>query len=110
MVKNVLKADGIFITHATEINYLLPKNISYSIFTDLKKIFKMPCLYYEYIPSFGTLWGFIAASTKYNLRKLSPRIVSDRLKSRGLENLLYYNFHSHTRLFTLPEFLKNLFV
>lgn len=106
LVKKVLMPDGIFVTHATNIDGSSSKSISSGIFKIFKKIFPEAVFYYEYIPSFSSLWAFTIGSLKYSLRELSPNIISKRLKERKLKDLSYYDPETHERLFCLPKCIR----
>ncbi len=108
LVKKVLMPDGIFVTHATEIHCTPNTGVSTQIFKTLTDIFPKVEFYYEYIPSFSSLWAFAVGSLKYSLRELSPNIISKRLKEKKLENLSYYDPETHERLFCPPKCIRKL--
>jgi spermidine synthase len=108
LIKKALRPDGIFVTHSTAIYHIPYENISAGIFKTLKKIFPEVSLYYEYIPSFGTLWSFSTGSLKYRPETLSSYTIRKRLKERGIENLSYYEPEIHKKLFIIPECIKKL--
>jgi spermidine synthase len=105
-VERALVPDGIFVTHTTGVFYTSNKNINTNILKTLTDIFPFTDFYYEYIPSFSSLWGFAACSQKYSPQRLSPAVVDKRLKKRNLDSLSYYDKETHTRLFHLPKFLR----
>jgi spermidine synthase len=108
LIKKGLKIDGIFVTHATAMYYSPHKNISIRILKTLTEIFPKVDIYYEYIPSFGTLWTFITGSSTYSPKKISSALINKRIKERKLKNLLYYGAEAHERLFKLPKCIKKL--
>jgi len=108
LIKKVLLPDGLFVTHATSMYCFPHKNISIRILKTLTELFPKVDLYYEYIPSFGTLWTFIIGSLTYSPKKIPSAIISKRIKERRLENLLYYAAETHERLFKLPKCIKKL--
>lgn len=110
LIKRILMPDGIFVTHATEVHYTSNKNISAQIFKTLTDIFPIAQFYYEYIPSFSSIWAFTIGSLKYSPGEISSTIVGKRLKERKLENLSYYDQETHKRLFYLPKCLKKILV
>ena len=106
-----MKSDGIFVTHATEVQHFPhSKMFSADIVKTLTEIFPIAEFYYEYIPSFGTLWAFTAGSLKYSTKKMSPSTIKSRLKERRLNNLFYYDQETHKRLFCIPKYLRKLFL
>lgn len=107
-IKSILKPDGIFITHATAAFYTSNKSISTKIFKMFSDIFQLSDFYYEYIPSFSSLWAFTIGSLKYSPKKLSSATLDKRLRKRGLRNLSYYDQETHKRLFYLPKCLRKV--
>jgi spermidine synthase len=106
LIKKVLTKKGIFVTHTTDIQYTLKKGISTQIFKTLTGIFPAAQFYYEYIPSFSSLWAFVIGSLKYNPGAISPSVLNKRLRERRLEDLSYYDFETHVRLFCLPKCIR----
>jgi len=107
LIKKILMPDGIFVTHVTEVDYAPQRNFSITIFKILKEIFPEARLYFEYIPSYGTLWAFTIGPLKYS-PNISRAAMDRRLRERGLENLLYYDTETHERLFRLPRCIRSL--
>ncbi|MEW6675963.1 MAG: polyamine aminopropyltransferase [Nitrospirota bacterium] len=107
-IKKALAPEGIFVTHATEVYYNFDKSVFIKIFRILTEIFSIAEFYYEYVPSFSSLWAFIVGSLKYSPKKISSTTVSNRLKKRRLKDLLYYDEETHKRLFSLSKYLRNL--
>lgn len=108
LIKKALMPDGIFVTHATSVYYVPHKNISIRIFKTLNEIFPEVDLYYEYIPSFGTLWAFITASLKYSPKKIASDILKKRLEERCLKTLSFYDADIHARLFRMPVCIRKV--
>jgi len=107
-IKKTLMPEGIFVTHATDIHYTPYKTISPGIFRNFTKIFPAADFYYEYIPSFSSLWAFALGSLRYSPKSLSPQSIHKRLRKRGLDALSYYDQETHTRLFHLPRCVRKL--
>ncbi len=105
-IKKALGTNGIFVTHAT--NVAESETISNKIFKLIKDIFEKTAFYYEYIPSFASLWAFVIGSIKYNPQKISSSIINRRIKKRLLSNLSYYDAETHTRLFCIPRHIRRL--
>jgi spermidine synthase len=89
------------------VNKKLEPFIHMDILKTLNDIFPLTHFYYEYIPSYSSLWGFAACSQKYSPHTLSPAAVDKRLKKRNLDSLSYYDKETHTKLFLLPGLLRN---
>ncbi len=107
LIKKSLTNEGIFVTHATAIDSTVHTNISKKIFKMLAKIFPLTNIYYDYVPSFGTLWTFVISSFRHNPLKISPVVIDERLSKRRVK-VLYYDSESHKRLFSLPKYIRNL--
>jgi spermidine synthase len=107
LIQQSLKNNGIFVTHATAIDFTVHTNISKKIFKMLNKIFPLANIYYDYVPSFGTLWSFILCSFKENPLKISPVVVDARLSRRKIK-VSYYDSHAHKRLFSIPKHVRKL--
>jgi spermidine synthase len=106
LIEKVLKPDGIFVTHATAVYYVPHENYSVGIMKRLLKIFSNVDLYYEYIPSFGTLWSYVTGSFRYSPKAISATVIEQRLRQRGIENLSYYSPVVHGRVFSMPDCLR----
>lgn len=106
LVRKVLKPGGIFVTHATAVYYFPHRNYSAGIMKKLFRIFPNVDAYYEYIPSFGTLWSYATGSFRYRPKALSNGLIEQRLKERGICSLSYYSPETHKRLFTMPPCLQ----
>lgn len=106
-VINVLSHDGIFVTQATEIFYNQPE-VHSIINKTLASVFPIIASYCEYIPSLGSMWGFVAGSLEYALEEISPKEISDRLRMRGVRGLRYYDSETHLRLFKLPMRVRQI--
>jgi spermidine synthase len=107
-IKKALRNNGIFVTHTTGVFYTSSGHIYTDILRMLNNIFPCTDFYYEYIPSFSSLWGFAACSQKYSPRKISPAMVDKRLKKRKLDTLSFYDKETHMRLFNLPKMLRQI--
>ena len=61
-----------------------------------------------YVPLYGTYWGMACASDTLDPAALPPQEVEQRLHSRGIGGLQYYNGEVHRALFALPNFYRDL--
>ena len=105
-VKRTLMPDGIFVTHAGGFFHTAQECIYMKILEMLNNSFSFTSFYYEYIPSYSSLWGFATGSIKYRPEDIPSITIQKRLKKRGLDNLSYYDQKIHERLFGLPKFLR----
>lgn len=106
-ILKILSNDGIFVTQATEIFYS-QREVHSIINRTVASVFPIVESYYDYIPSIGSLWGFVAGSKKYYLKKISPEEIEDRLKRRKVKGLKYYDSETHARVFNLPIGLRKM--
>jgi spermidine synthase len=109
LIKKVLMPDGIFVTHATEVKYFASTHNAEKIFKILADIFPKTSLYFEYIPSYATLWSFVVSSSKYDIKTTTASLIKKRLKERKLKALRFYDSETHKRMFVLPRCLKENF-
>jgi len=105
-VKRALMPDGIFVTHAAGVFYTAQECIYMKILKTLTDIFPFADFYYDYIPSYSSLWGFAIGSIKYRPEYIPSITLQKRLSKRGIDNLSYYDQETHNRLFSLPKFLR----
>ena len=108
MACKILTADGVFVTHATEIGYLRQKGISRKILKTFGQVFPESMMYYEYLPSFGCVWGFTIGSLRYSFGRVSAKTVQARLRARQLDDLSYYDHETHQKLFNQPKNVRKL--
>ncbi|MBE0428064.1 MAG: polyamine aminopropyltransferase [Nitrospirae bacterium] len=108
LVRKALKSDGIFVTHATDIDYTDSKRVCTQVLKAVRKIFPISAFYYEYIPSFDSLWAFAIGSLKHSPANLSVPTLKKRLEARKLGNLSYYDHETHKRMFSIPKCIKRL--
>jgi spermidine synthase len=106
LIKKALMSDGIFVTHATTVYYVPHNNYSSGIMKKLLRVFPNVDPYYEYIPSFGTLWSYATGFSKYSPKAISAKLIKQRMRMRGIKNLSYYTPEMHKRLFIMPPCLK----
>jgi spermidine synthase len=106
LIKKVLMPDGIFVTNATAAYFVPHRNHSAQIIKKLMNVFSAVNPYYEYIPSFGSLWAYATGSFRYSPGLMSSAVIERQLKQRRIEKLFYYNSQTHGRLFTMPPCMK----
>lgn len=105
LVKKVLEADGIFVTHATAVHYVRKESHARDMVENLRGLFPRVEPYYEYIPSFGSLWCFVASSFRFSLWSISPKLLARRLSNRRIRDLSYYEPRLHERIFVIPSYI-----
>jgi len=100
-----LRKNGIMVTQATSTFY--SKYFFLSVVKTLKEIFPIVRPFSAWVPSYGSLWGFVSASKLFDPKKLPPQTIIDRLKNRGVSDLKYYDHNVHKMLFELPRNLSS---
>jgi spermidine synthase len=65
--------------------------------------------YRVYVPSFGTMWGFIAASLPDapHVGGMSVAEIDDRIASRVTSTLAFYDGVAHQGIFGLPKYIRS---
>jgi len=60
------------------------------------------------VPSFGTMWGFIACGSDDapNVAGMEPREIDARLKDRIDSTLRFYDGVAHQGMFSLPKYIR----
>ena len=86
---------------------LLSYKIKFSFHPTLKEVFPIVRPFSAWVPSYGSLWGFVSASKLFDPKKLPPQTIIDRLKNRGISDLKYYDHNVHKMLFELPRNLSS---
>lgn len=105
LLSSILDPAGIFVTQAIEVFY---KEIEYhsKIHRTISSVFPIVESYCDYIPSFGSVWGFVIGSKKHSAKKLRAREILERVRKRNVLGLRYYDGETHQRLFNLPLMVR----
>lgn len=74
----------------------------------LQCAFRIVRPYLVYVPTYGSLWGMASASDGVDPLALSAQQVDDRIASRGLHSLQFYNGDTHRAVFAHPNFVRRL--
>lgn len=99
-----LSPGGIFVTQAAEATMGI-EDVHSSIRKTVEEVFPVTESYVEYVPSFASVWGFVAGSKTVSLKSADPRTLRRRLKERK-PALRHYNPETHARAFILPPALN----
>jgi len=102
LVYNRLKEDGIITLQSGSFN---PRLISChgAIYNTLKLISPVVRSYGTFIPSYDSSWGFSIATKGADPCRLCPEDVDNRLRDRGINNLLFYDGETHHGVFCLTK-------
>lgn len=79
-----------------------------TIVATLRDVFPHAAAYQAHVPSFGEAWGFAVAAKTRDPKELNPHEVDATLAERGCSNLRFYDGETHTRLFSLPKYLRRM--
>jgi spermidine synthase len=79
-----------------------------STLANLRKVFPLVTTYFAYIPIYGSIWGFAAASDSLDPSRIDPAEIDRRIAARGLTDLRFYNGEVHRAAFALPNYVKDL--
>jgi len=83
-------------------------NIFSGLYWTLKSVFKNVTPMLNYVPLYGTLWGFAIASQTLDPLNITPEEVKKRLDHFKLPDLHFYNPNTHFSLMSLPNYVKEL--
>ena len=75
---------------------------------NLRSVFTRVSPYFMYIPLYGSQWGMAVASDRLDPRALSAAEVDQRIATRAIGHLQYYNGDMHAAQFALPNYLRKL--
>ncbi len=78
------------------------------IFWTLKSVFKNVEVMLNYVPLYGSLWGFAVASNYFSPSLTSKVDIKDRLKKFQLSDLKFYDPETHYSILTIPSYIRNL--
>jgi spermidine synthase len=106
LVGDRLSDDGIICVQSGSASFTELLNFA-AVYHTLKSVFPTVCPYQVDVPSFGGPWGFCVASKNLNPTELSPAEVDDRISTRALGGLKFYDGLTHQNMFSLPKHLRN---
>ena len=105
-IKRHMHPSSLFVMQALEI-YLKPSHQHAIIHNTLKQVFTNVASYYEYVPSYGSFWGFAICSEIHEPARLQPDMINERLHREGINSLRYYDGIAHQRIFCLPRVISD---
>ncbi len=74
----------------------------------LRGVFRHVSCYGVYVPLYGAYWGMAVCSDTLEPARLTAAQAAERLDSRGVGDLQYYNAEVHGALFALPNYYRQL--
>jgi spermidine synthase len=72
----------------------------------LKSVFPIVVPYIAYVPCYGGQWGFCLASRHNDPSGLTAEEVNNKIASRGLGGLRFYDGATHRNMFSLPKYVR----
>jgi len=106
IVQTKLTPDGIISVQSGSASWTELENLS-AVYRTLSSVFPVVCPYQVDVPSFGGPWGFCLASASLSPFPMPAGEIDDRIASRGLSHLKFYDGLSHQAMFSLPKHLRN---
>jgi spermidine synthase len=106
LVRQVLAGGGALALHIGSPVYR-PDRVR-ALLADLKQVFPIVRPLGVHVPLYGAYWGMAVASDHLDPLAIDSDQVADRIKSRQLADLRYYNEAVHAALFALPNFYRAL--
>ena len=74
----------------------------------LAEVFEHVSAFGLHIPLYGAYWALAIVSDQLQPKALTADEVEQRLHTRDLRDLQYYNSEVHGALFALPNYYRNL--
>ncbi len=105
IVKQKLGSDGIMSVQAEPSEWRNLDNFT-AIVNTLRNVFPIARPYQAHIPSFLSLWGFVAASQTLDPSELTPEAVDTRISTRISKKLKSYDGLTHKAMFTIPKHIR----
>jgi len=105
-INNILNKNGALSLHI-ESPIARPEVFS-KLYHTLKSVFHNVIPMLNYIPMYGTLWGFAICSQNLDVKSMTSKTIKKRIKKFSLKNMQYYNENTHFSLLNLPNFIQDL--
>ncbi|SFK13367.1 spermidine synthase [Nitrosomonas aestuarii] len=74
----------------------------------LNGIFSIVRPYTMYIPLYGAQWALAVCSDRHDPKAFTTEEIEQRIKTRNIQQLQFYNGETHLGVFALPNFVRNL--
>ncbi|MES0491575.1 MAG: polyamine aminopropyltransferase [Leptospirales bacterium] len=79
-----------------------------TLYHTLKSVFRHVRPMLNYVPMYGSLWGYASASQEVDPSLLSESDVKERINNLGLTDLQFYNEKTHSSLLAMPNYVQEL--
>ncbi|SER44850.1 spermidine synthase [Nitrosomonas sp. Nm51] len=104
--RQALKPDGLMTLHIGSPT-AHPARVA-EISQRLTHVFQIVRPYTVYIPLYGALWALAVCSDKLDPKAFTPKEIDNRIESRNLQQLQFYNGDAHSGVFALPNYVRKL--
>ncbi len=107
-VKKCLRPGGVLIVQAMELSEKEHED-HLTVHELLGRVFRHAGSYAQYVASFWSNWGFVAASDSVDVMAIGRAEVNARLRQRRLDKVLtHYDGETHAHMFALPKGIREL--
>ena len=106
LVRDKLVDDGIICVQSGSAGFTELLNFA-AVYNTLKSVFPIVCPYQVDVPAFGGPWGFCLASLDLDPIKLTVNEIDERITSRSIKGLRFYDGLSHQGMFSLPKYIRS---
>lgn len=105
-ISKILSDKGILSLHI-ESPITRPELFS-KLFWTLKSVFPIVRPMLNYVPLYGTLWGYAVASKTQDPAQIEKKVLLERITKHALPDLQFYNEDTHHSLFALPNYVREM--
>jgi len=105
-IAKVLGEGGIHVQHVE--NPVTRAPLFAQLIANLKAAYAQVHPILQYVPLYGTLWGFCNASATLDPSAVPAETVAARIRERGLFDLKVYNPDTHRAAYALPGFVRDV--
>ena len=105
LVKQKLGPSGIMSVQSEPSEWRNLDNFT-AIVNTLRNVFPIARPYQAHIPSFLSLWGFVAASQSLDPSELTSKEIDARISKRISKKLNSYDGLTHQAMFTIPKHIR----
>lgn len=106
LMYDALKDDGVLTVQSGCTDPLYP-HLYGCIAQTLQEVFPIVRPYWSFVASFMLPWGFILASKKYDPLTLTPDEILNRMETRRVQGLRYYDQGTHFGMLQIPPYVRD---
>ena len=105
-LKSILSKKGILSLHME--SPIVAEKIFKRIYATLSSVFKFVRVMLNYVPLYGSLWGFAVVSDYHDPLELTQEEIAKRISKHNLHDLKFYDAKTHRALLVLPHYIKDI--